>query len=261
MKIGFLGAGNMGCSIIQGLLNSKKYHKEDIKIVVSSNSSVEKYQKENFLVSQEWRSLVDCDVVILALVPNKIKELKEQLVALFSKSKQIIISVAAGISLAYLQTIFASAAVTRVMPNTSCQFNQSMSLITQEGSMQANKVAAEIFNLLGKTVVLSEEKMHVFIAICGSASAYLYHWLQPLMQLALEQNISLEDSKSIIANLLVGVATNIEHSSASLAELQSQVTVPGGTTVEAIKIFEQKHVQHTIDQAIKAVEKRSQELE
>lgn len=111
---------------------------------------------------------------MLALRPDDISSNQEKLAATFSK-QQIIISVAAGVSLVQLQAIFPNCLVTRVMPNTSCQFNQSMTMITKEGQQQANQVAQEIFALLGKVLFLSEAKIHVFIAICGSASAYLYY--------------------------------------------------------------------------------------
>ncbi|MGL5268512.1 MAG: pyrroline-5-carboxylate reductase family protein [Spiroplasma sp.] len=260
MKIGFLGAGHMGRAIIAGLLGSKKFSKEDFKIVVSSNSSIETYQAENFFVSKDWNSLLECEVVILALRPNVIRALQNKLTSTFNK-QQIIISVAAGLSLASLAKIFPSALITRAMPNTSCANNQSTTMISKEGNQKANKMALTIFNWLGKTVFLSEDKIHVFIAICGSASAYLYYWMQPLMHLALANNISLEDSKSIIVGLLSGVAVNIEHSSESLETLQKQVSVPGGTTVEAIKVFDQHDLKQIISSAIQAVARRSQELE
>lgn len=260
MKIGFLGAGHLGKSLINGLLVSGQYHKEDFKIVVASDSSVQFFQRENFHVSKDWKILSNCDVIILTLRPNDIKELKNKLSATFS-NKQIIISVAAGVSLAKLQEMFPNCLISRVMPNTSSQFNQSMTMISKEGHQEANSKAEQIFSLLGKTVIFPEKKMHVFIAICGSASAYLYYWLEPLVQLALDRDISLEDSKVIIAQLLIGVAANISFSKESLAELQKQVTVPGGTTFEAIKIFDQDKVKDSISAAINAVANRSQELE
>lgn len=260
MKIGFLGAGHMGAAIITGLLHSKKFSKADFKIVVASDSSLAAYQQENFAVSKDWSSLQDCQVVFLALRPDVIKSLASKLSTTFSK-QQIIISVAAGLSLAGLGKIFPNALVTRVMPNTSCASNQSMSMISKEGSIQANQLALELFSYLGKTVLLSEDKIHVFIAICGSASAYLYYWMQPLMQLALASCISLEDSKTILTELLVGVATNIKQSPENLSNLQKQVSVPGGTTIEAIKIFDQHNLKQIITSALSAVVKRSQELE
>lgn len=260
MKIGFLGAGHMGQAMLTGLLKSNKYSKADLKIVVASDQSLAKYQQAGFQVSQDWAFLGDCEVVILALRPDAIKSLKQQLTAGFSRTK-VLISVAAGVTLAELQAIFTNSAVTRAMPNTACASNQSMTMITAEGSAKANQIATEVFSLLGTTVNLSEAKIHTFIAICGSASAYLYYWLQPLMQLAVAQEVSIEDSKVILTGLLNGVAANIEHSSATLADLQNQVTVPGGTTIAAIKVFDHNNLKQIIAEALAAVVKRSQELE
>lgn len=259
MKIGFLGAGHLGGSVIQGLLNTKKYQKQDFSIVVGTENSLKTYQQENFQVSLDWSTLSDCEVVVLALRPNDIIELKEKLTATFNK-QQIIISVAAGVALEQLGAIFPNSLTTRVMPNTSCQFNQSMTMIVEEGNEKANQAAQDIFALLGKTLVLSEAKIHTFIAICGSANAYLYYWLQPLMQMSLDSQISQEDSKMILAGLLAGVAANIEHSAASLEELWKAVAVPNGTTIEAIKVFEQHQLEQVISDALIAVVKRSQEL-
>ncbi|MDQ7983073.1 MAG: pyrroline-5-carboxylate reductase [Spiroplasma sp.] len=255
MKIGFLGAGHLGKSIITGLLNSKKYQKKDFKIVIDSDQSKEYFAKSGYQVSQDWNYLQDCDLVILAILPQNIKELKDKLQSTFKK--QTIISVASGITLQQLQKILPSCLITRVMPNTSCQFNQSMTMVVSEGNKAANDYALAIFNLLGRTIVLREEKMHTFIAICGSASAYLYYWLQPLMKLAAIDQIKPGDSKLIITNLLLGVAANIGHSTDSLETLQNQVTAPGGTTFEAIKVFDEYHLQDIIKQAIDAVARKS----
>lgn len=236
MKIGILGGGHLATTIIDGLLNSEKYQKKDLKIVVASDKSITRFTSEQFQVSKDWNFLVNCQVIILALRPNDINELKNQLSTAFSKN-QIIISVAGGVSLLKLQQILSNYLITRVMPNTACQVNQSMTMIVKEGNQIANEKAQMIFNLLGKTVILPEAKIHVFIAICGSAIAYPYYWLEPLMTLSLQNNISLEDSKIIIANMLIGAATNILYSEGSLQELQNQVTVAGGTTIEAIKVF------------------------
>lgn len=255
MKIGILGAGHLGKSIINGLLNSKKYQRFDFKIIVNSIESEQEFKKEGFSVSQEWKFIQDCDLIILALLPQNIIDLKSKLQTTFKK--QIILSVASGITLKQLKTIFPTCSVTRVMPNTAVQFNQSMTMITKEGSKDANQAALNLFKWLGKTIVLSEKQIHTFIAICGSASAYLYYWLQPLMRLAATDAISAEDSKIIITNLLLGVVANIGNSSASLEMLQNQVTTVGGTTIEAIKVFDEYHLKDVIKQAIEAVAKKS----
>lgn len=259
MKIGFLGAGHLGGAIIEGLLNSQKYQKQDFQIVIANDKSLANYQEKGFQVSKDWNSLKDCHVIILALRPNDINDTKEKLATTFNQEK-IIISVAAGISLAKLQEMLPNCLITRVMPNTSCQFNQSMTMITKEGETSANQAAEAIFDLVGKTIVLSETKIHVFITICGSANAYLYYWLEPLMQLALKSDISLADNKTIIAGLLNGVAANIQHSTDSLEALWQAVAVPNGTTIEAIKVFDQENLQETITNAIQAVKKRSENL-
>lgn len=258
MKIGFLGAGHLGGAIIQGLLHSKKYRKEDFKVVVGSDSSLQKYQQDGFQVSKDWATLADCEAILLALRPDVIKEQQEQLKKSFSK--QIIISVAAGVTLAFLQELFPDASIAIVMPNTACQFNQSMTMIAAESQAEAIVVAQELFDLLGATIVLPVAKIHTFIAICGSASAYIYYWLEPLMKMALDSQISVADSKKILAGLLSGAAANIAHSSVSLDDLAKQVSVPGGTTIEAIKVFDERKVREVIAEALVAVAHRSEEL-
>lgn len=258
MKIGFLGAGHLGGAIIQGLLNSKKYNKQDFQVVVGSDESLQKYQQDGFQVSKDWSTLADCEVVLLALCPDVIKAQAEQLKQSFGR--QIIISVAAGVTLEFLAELFPHASVAMVMPNTSCQFNQSMTMVAAESQAEAIVVAQELFALLGATIVLPVVKIHNFIAICGSASAYIYYWLEPLMKMALDSQISAADSKKILAGLLNGAAANIKHSSVSLDDLAKQVSVPGGTTIEAIKVFDGHKLKDVISEAIIAVAHRSEEL-
>lgn len=80
------------------------------------------------------------------------------------------------------------------------------------------------------------------------------------MQMALDSQINVEDSKAILTGLLAGVGASIEHSSSSLADLQKQVSVPGGTTVEAIKVFDQHELKQIITDALVAVAKKSKDM-
>ncbi|WP_342277369.1 pyrroline-5-carboxylate reductase [Spiroplasma endosymbiont of Nephrotoma flavescens] len=259
MKIGFLGAGNMGKAIIDGLLNTNAFTNENIKVVINSDKSFQYWNNRHISVSKQWEFLRDCEIIILALTPQDILKLKEQLTNLFTQ--KIIISVASGINMTLLKTIFKDCEVTRVMPNTSCQFNNSMTMICEEGNVIANEQALNIFNYCGKTISLSEKQIHLFIAICGNASGYLYHWLQPLIEIAENNNLSKDEAKTIVGGLLLGVATNILNSDLELKKLQENVTSPDGTTMAAIKVFETNNLQNIISDAVNACMLRSKQLE
>lgn len=259
MKIGFLGAGKLGQAILEGLINSKKYQQKNIKIVIKSDRSLKLLKDKKFLVSQDWTFLDDCKVIILALTPQDINRLKDKLKNAFTN--KIIISVASGFSLTKLNLIFNKCLNTRIMTSTSCQFNQALTMICLEGNSEANKVTLDIFDNCGKTIILSEQYIHNFIATYGSASGYLYYWLQPLMENLFKTGISLENSKIIISSLLLGVASNILNNDLSLQELTNNVCSPGGTTIEAIDIFEKNNFQEIIDQALEACLNKSIQLE
>ncbi|WP_338967957.1 pyrroline-5-carboxylate reductase family protein [Spiroplasma endosymbiont of Lonchoptera lutea] len=72
MKIGFLGAGNMGKAIIDGLLNTNAFTNENIKVVINSDKSFQYWNNRHINVSKQWEFLRDCEIIILALTPPKI---------------------------------------------------------------------------------------------------------------------------------------------------------------------------------------------
>ncbi|WP_342263751.1 pyrroline-5-carboxylate reductase family protein [Spiroplasma endosymbiont of Clivina fossor] len=76
MKIGFLGAGNMGKAIIDGLLNTNAFTNENIKVVINSDKSFQYWNNRHISVSKKWEFLRDCEIIILALTPQDILKLK-----------------------------------------------------------------------------------------------------------------------------------------------------------------------------------------
>ncbi len=134
-------------------------------------------------------------------------------------------------------------------------------MIYEEGNVEANEQALSIFNYCGKTISLSEKQIHLFIAICGSASGYLYHWLQPLIEIVENNNFSKDDAKTIVGGLLLGFAANILNSELSLKKLQENVTSPGGATMAAIKFFETNNLQNIISDDVNVCMLKSKQLE
>lgn len=168
MKIGFLGGSKITTTIINGIINSNNFQKDNFKIVVKTNKSCEKWQNANFSASTKWESLNECQVIILTLLPQDIYELQTNLKTNFNN--KIIISIASGVTIKKLREIFNNCYIAQIMTNTSCQFNQATIMICTESDEIAKNKTAAIFKFCGSLINLSETKIHEFIAIYGSAA-------------------------------------------------------------------------------------------
>ena len=263
MKIAFVGGGNMGSALIAGLLKNGASC-GDIAVVEPSPEKRARMEQE-FHVStfaEMGRESMDCDAILLAVKPQQLFNVASGLAHMLKS--QLVVSIAAGISAPDLSRWLGNyERVVRVMPNTPAQVMKGVSALYALPQVDASgKAAAEtILSSVGSTIWLDDEdKMDAFTALCGSGPAYVFYFLEAMMESASEMGFDPVAAKQMVLDTFAGSIALASESRDEPKILREKVTSPGGTTERAIMAMERHDVKRHIVQAIHAAKNRSREM-
>ena len=275
-KLYFIGYGHMAEAIYQRLDKSLF---ENICLIEKDDDrriSIDKKKqgKTQLLKSLQGIKFCNSDIVILAVKPNQIKSICNEINSLIIEKKDlpVVISIAAGVTttsirdyiiqenLSHLQNFLN---IYRAMPNLCASngdsitglFGSSVSDITN-----SKNTVSEIFNSVGEILWLKKEAdLNIVTAISGSGPAYIFYIMEIMINSAQELGLSEKDAKKLVAMTLIG-SGKMGLSIQNLKEQISKVSSKGGTTEAAIKVFEKENLGLIFNQAIEAAHARSKEI-
>lgn len=261
MKIAFIGCGNMGGAILDGILSSSLYKSEDISVCVSKEESALRIKDEkNVYTTLNASEIVEkADIVLLAIKPQKFEEVVPS-IASYCKNK-LIISVAAGITIAKIQSLLKdeNAHVVRVMPNTPACVKEAMSSLSFsfQVSEEEKNVTRDIFNSFGKTIEVEEEKIHGIISMSGSSPAYVFMLLSAMVDFGIKHGFSKEEAMNLAGQAVLGSAKMLLETKEDPEIMKKNVCSPGGTTIEAVQSFERDGFYEMIEKGMEACYQKS----
>lgn len=263
-KIGFIGCGNMGKAILGGLVASKLVPAENITVYNRSAKSVE-------AISQEFGSrgansadevAKQADVLIVGVKPNMMAnilgEIRDAL-----KPNAIVVSIAAGVTLETLEFALKDGQkVVRVMPNTPALVNAGMSSITPNKQVSEDESAliVEIFNSFGRAEIVPEYLIHSVVGVSGSAPAYVFMFIEAMADAAVLGGMPRAQAYQFAAQAVMGSAKMVLETGKHPGELKDMVCSPGGTTIEAVKVLEQKGLRAAVMDAMQSCMAKSEEM-
>jgi len=265
VKIAFVGAGNMASSLIGGLI-AKGFTAQNI-----SASDPYEPSLKNVAVQYGVRTAADnndaiaaADVVVLAVKPQVMKKVSENISAGVQKNKPLVISIAAGISLSSLQNwIGEKTAIVRCMPNTPAlvQLGATGMFANKHVSEAQKQLAKNILDAVGISLWLKNEKeLDAVTALSGSGPAYYFLLMEAMIKAGITQGLDAETAKKLTLQTALGAATMAMQSADEPAELRRKVTSPNGTTEQAIASFQKNNFEQIVKEALNAAEKRSVSL-
>lgn len=256
-KLGLLGAGKMGQSIIRGVLNTKLYQMQDILVFDTNELILESLGKEHFNIGKSEVEIYEMvDIILFAIKPQNFEEVLLQLQHL--KKEILVISIAAGIKTDYIKSFLKTKKIIRVMPNTPALVGKGATAIsrTLEVSDEEFEIAKKIFSSIGVVEEVKEEQMDDIIPVNGSLPAYVYYYLQGYINSAVSRGIDYDVALNLAAHTLIGSAHMILDTNKSLDELIKDVCSPGGATIEGLNVLVNNNLHGIInDASIKCVEK------
>ncbi|MBO5743375.1 MAG: pyrroline-5-carboxylate reductase [Clostridia bacterium] len=260
MKIGFIGAGNMGGAIIGGMIKSSNFAKEDILVFDKIISDDIKNMGVNIVDLETLTQKSDC--IVLAVKPSSMEDVLNEIKEINGFNKKLFISIAAGFTLWSIERIMGDVRAIRVMPNICLKALEGMTVISaNENALDTDLALAEkIFGSCGKTAVVKEGLIDACTAINGSGPAYVFMFMEALADAAVKHGIDRETAYLLAGQTVLGSAKLMMDTSIHPGILKDLVCSPGGTTIEAVSTLETKGFRDAVISAVDACAKKAQKM-
>lgn len=261
-KIGFIGVGNMGKAIINGLASLS-----DIELhgVDPNKDNLELMAQSCRLIQHESpASLAQaCDYIVLAVKPQHAESVVKEITSYLDEDK-CFISICAGIPLAqFKQWIEERCPVVRVMPNTPALVAEGVSAICLDDTVlteEMRRFVPHLFEGIGQAHILPEKQFDAFTGVIGSGPAYVFYFMEAMIESGVALGLTRTQADEMVKGLFFGSAKLARESDFSVSQLREMVTSPGGTTIKALMHFDRQAIRGDIIDGVFESYKRSLEL-
>jgi pyrroline-5-carboxylate reductase len=254
----------MGQAIAAAVIKNHLAEPQDVSISDVSQSRLDILKQEMgvFTSTSNLEVAARGEVIVLSVKPQTLDGVMAELSGKLNP-KSLVFSIVAGKKMETLVEGFRHQAVVRAMPNTPAQIGKGVTVWTATRDvMPAQRINAEaIVTVMGKGIYAGYESyLDLATAVSGSGPAYVFLFMESLMAAAKEIGMPEEMARTLVFQTVLGSAEYAQVSDKDLAELRRNVTSPGGTTAEALKVFEQGDFTGLVKKAVAAAYKRAQEL-
>ncbi|MCM4158730.1 pyrroline-5-carboxylate reductase [Antarcticibacterium flavum] len=264
MRLLVIGAGNMGLTYSEGMAKSSLLNRHKLMIYDKSPELVVSLSKiEHFDVYDNIEEcLPEADVVFLAVKPYHVDELFEEIKPLVNND-QIFVSIMAGVTIEKIQAGLGVKKVVRAMPNLPAQVGKGVTSYTEakEVSRVELLMIRNLLDTTGESIkVENENYIDASTGISGSGPAYVFYFMQSMLEAALKMGFSKNDSKVLVSQTFEGAVELFNQSDLSPETWMERVASKGGTTRAALDSMEDNNVKELIKDAAYAAFDRAVEL-
>ncbi len=263
IKIGFIGAGNMGTAIMKGISASKAGENIELYAYDPNPEKLEALAENGVTACGSEAELTEkCGYIFLAVKPQVIEAVIEKAAPAVTADK-VIISIAAGISDEFIASkTVPEAKVILVMPNTPLLLGEGASALSRNEKVtdEEFEVILNVFRSCGKASVVPKDKMKEIIAINGSSPAFIYLFAKGFVEYAESVGISADSAMELFSQSLIGSAKMLTDSGYTVDELIKMVSSPGGTTLAGLDRLYEGKLTDTVKNCCESCTKRAYEL-
>ena len=239
--IAICGAGNIGTSIANGLTQSGRYAAERITLTRRKIHLLDEYKEKGFVVQKDNRTAVrNSEVIIIAVEPQQIDNLLEEIGPELIPERHIVISVVSGVSIKQiLRQIGKRIDIVRAMPNTAIAIQESMTCLAyEEQNNRALEQARSIFETVGKTMVIDEEQMLAATALGACGIAFFLRAIRAASQGGIEIGFHHNEALAVAAQTAKGAAALLQSIENHPEYEIDKVTTPRGCTISGLNQME-----------------------
>jgi pyrroline-5-carboxylate reductase len=252
----------MGEALINGLLKADLISPE--KLIVSEvREDRRSYLKSKYKISvaEDNRKALDgSKIAVLAVKPQIIPMVGEEIAACLTKDI-LVISIAAGVSLDRLRKVLKCPRIVRVMPNTPALVLHGITCVCCDGaSAQDLAMTENIFNAVGRVIVMEERHIDAVTGLSGSGPAYCFLIMEALADGGVKMGLPRSTALELAIQTMRGSAELIEKFAKHPGELKDMVASPGGTTIWGLHALEKRGIRGAFIEAVEAATLRSKEL-
>jgi len=263
MKLTIIGSGNMGSAIVRGLIQGSVFKPEDITVIDIYQAPLDVLKKECpglSVVLENYDSVTEADIILLAVKPWLIHDVITDIKFQMDYSRQILISIAGGMSIEDIENSLEKfpntgdlPVIFRVIPNTAIAVRQSMTLISsKQASSEQKELLLKIFNELGNAVLIDENKMAAGTALTSCGIAYLFRYVRAATLAGVEMGLYAKEAQNLIINTMLGAAELLKATGQHPETEIDKVTTPGGITIKGLNELEANGFSDAIIKAMKA---------
>lgn len=264
--IGFIGAGNMGGAIIGGIVASGLYSAPDV-IIYDKSPAAQKACTDKYGVTAAVSApdaAAKADIIFLAVKPNvlydAIAEIRD-----YVKKDAVIVSIAAGQSIEKIEAAFGQKIkLMRVMPNTPALSGEGMSALSPNSLLDKDTAAKQeiekIFSSCGKAEFVAEKLMDAVTGVSGSSPAYVFMFIEALADAAVMGGMPRNQAYTFAAQAVLGSAKMVLDTGLHPGALKDMVCSPAGTTIEAVRVLEERGLRSAVIEAVTACIEKSKQM-
>ena len=257
MKISIIGAGNMGGAIARGLTFGTKVNAKNICISDLNQNTLNAIKSFNSNINigcSNNEIIKGADIIVLAVKPWLVESIANDIKDCIDYSKQCIVSVAAGVDFEQLKTFFSDdACLFRVIPNTAIEVRESLSVISSCNATKEQEAAiVNIFNELGKTILVPENSINAYMALSSCGIAYAFRYIRAAMEGAVEMGIYPKTAQEVILQTMRGAVELLEKQKSHPEIEIDKVTTPGGITIKGLNAMEANGFTKAVIEGLKA---------
>lgn len=263
MRLGFIGAGNMAQAMIGGVLDSGLLQKEEIIASAATQKTLDRVQEAfGIHTTLDNKEAAQADILFLAVKPlylgQVISEIKDMMM-----QEQLVVSIAAGRDIAWLEEAFGSdRKIIRTMPNTPALVGEGITAVCPNKNVTERELQSVcgILESFGKAEVVPESMMDAVIAVSGSSPAYVFLFIEAMADAAVAEGMPRAQAYQFAAQSVLGSAKMVLTTGKHPGELKDMVCSPAGTTIEAIRVLEQKGFRSSVMECMKACADKSRNM-
>ena len=264
-KIAVIGFGNIAKAIITPLFDKKFLNPKDVYCLVNTKKSLENIRKNykydiNILQANSKGSEIiwDCKVKLLSVKPQQLKNIIE----LEKNKNNLLVSILAGVSLEKLIKKFPNHKCVRVVTNIPITIGKGLTGISwgDEITDDQKQFIKRLFENSSRIYEFPEDLLDIFLAVTSSGPAIIALIIEALSDGGLSGGLQKKLSEELVTEMILGTVSLIKETNLTTAELKNMVTSPGGTTISALRVLENRSLRSALIEAVVSASNRSKEF-
>lgn len=256
MKLGFIGTGNMAGAMMGGIIKNNVFKPEEIigaDLFAPGREKVQSLYGIN-VTDSNMEVVKNAEVIVMSVKPqyyeSVISEIKDAI-----KPEQMIITIAPGKTLEWLGEKFGKEVkIVRTMPNTPAMVGEGMTAACPNKNVTKEELeyALKILSSFGEVEVVPENLMDVVVSTSGSSPAYVFMLIEAMGDAAVADGMPRAQAYKFAAQAVLGSAKMVLETGMHPGELKDMVCSPAGTTIEAVRVLEERGFRSAVIEAMKA---------